>query len=99
MKPQELFDALERGEKIECYEGVHVGWAPWKGISWSNNWNFRIVKPEPVLVPHWHAVIDGPSGCWLSYNLYATIDAARNDYDRAIRLATEYPAIMLEVKK
>ncbi len=99
MKPQELFDALERGEKIEFRKWEDDEWIAWNGQSWHNLWKFRIVKPEPKLVPHWPAVFLGREGYWVSNLLYRSELEAPKDIGNFIKLATEYPPIMLEVKE
>jgi hypothetical protein len=47
-KPQELFDALERGEKVEVL--IDKEWEKWNGNWWDNGVTFRIVKPKKTVV-------------------------------------------------
>ena len=90
MTPQELFDARDRGEEIE-FESGEGRWVKWNGTSWCKDVEFRIVKPEPKLVPHWPAILSGVPTCGLilSNTLYSECPS------HAIRLATEYPPIYL----
>ena len=49
MNTVELFEAKERGEKIELlsYQGV---WREWDGASWVDHWQFRIAPKQMTLV-------------------------------------------------
>jgi hypothetical protein len=50
MKPQELFDALERGEKVEYKVGLYE-WERWTGTAWNQDKIYRIApKKEMTLV-------------------------------------------------
>ncbi len=100
MKPIELFQALERGEKIEFSRQAYDDWHTWDGKEWSAAWYYRTVKPEPKLVPHWPAVRHSDGIPFTTNSLYATEEQARGEWTEGfIRLATEYPPIMLEVKE
>ncbi len=98
--PQELFAKQDSGETIEFRTSDGDYWVQWAGIAWNQGWQFRIVKPEPKLVPHWPAVLrhsnDQPV---LSVWLFTSIEDAHKIHPTMIRLATEYPPIMLEVKE
>lgn len=99
MRPQELFDARDRGEEIE-FESGEGRWVKWNGTSWCKDAEFRIVKPEPKLVPHWPAIIQKET-YRITDQLYPTVEAAMKDwwaFSNTIRLATEYPPIYLPEK-
>jgi hypothetical protein len=101
MRPQEVFDARDRGEEIEFrYRYGSNTWAKWNGKSWCEEVEFRIVKPEPKLVPHWPAVVQEET-YKITDQLYPTVEAALKDWGRSgttICLATEYPPLYLPEK-
>jgi hypothetical protein len=47
-KPQELFDALGRGEKVEVWNDPV--WEEWFGKMWHYSCQYRIVKPKKTVV-------------------------------------------------
>ncbi len=97
--PEELFAALKRCERIEFLMDGD-GWIKWQGTLWNCKMQFRIAKPEPKLVPHWPAIGTNPQGQYfLTAILYASEEQAKSAYVPVVRLATEYPPIMLEVKE
>lgn len=53
----------------------------------------------PVLRPHWMVVVLDRGEYYLSHSLWETLDAARPDFTdpaaQPVRLATEYPPVML----
>jgi hypothetical protein len=98
VKPQELFEALEMGKIVEVrVPEEEDDWFRWLGFNWDATFEYRIREPE--LVPHWPAVIKEEYSYWISDNLFASLEEAKERYEdygsKAIRLATEYPAILL----
>lgn len=103
MTNEELIACIEaekRGEKTECrqYDGTIWMWKMHSG--WNTQvYEYRIApKPEPKLVQHWPAIslIDGQP--YLSDCLFHDEQSARDFLPDFLRLAVEYPPIMLEVK-
>ena len=95
--------AAERGEKIECKS---IRWQDiWRQKEDTTLWNsidyeYRIAKPEPKLVPHWPAILGGKDqGYWVSDVLYCDEQSAREDNPNFVRLAREYPEVLLEVEE
>ena len=59
----------------------------------------KLHKPEPVLVAHYQAVCmmhDGQR--YITQNVFRSVEEAKSKNVNALRLATELPPIMLEVK-
>lgn len=98
MKPQELFDALERGDRVEYKVGLYE-WEKWTGTAWHQDKIYRIVKSEPKLVPHWPAIFKSEQKYYFTNTLYSSEIIATQRLENFVRLATEYPPIMLEVKE
>ena len=104
MKPQEMIDVLQAhrdGEKIEFREAGNLR-------RWDDclvplfdfaHFEYR-VKP-PALRPHWPAVLNVRSvGMTVSDMLFPDVDSAKTQYCTSsgltvVRLATEYPPVML----
>lgn len=64
------------------------------------NFSYRVAHKEKKLVPHWPAIYLGIyESSILSASLFPNEEAARKEWSSIIRLATEYPPIMLEVKE
>jgi len=107
MTPQEMIDviaAYRDGKQIEAQPaGIFGDGVPWKlcGQPTFNfpEYNYR-VKP-PALRPHWPAVLNVRSvGMTVSDMLFPDVDSAKTQYCTSsgltvIRLATEYPPVML----
>lgn len=95
-----VIEAAERGEKIEFRIG---GMGCWEQKTNTSNWNtynseYRIARPEPVLVPHWPAIWrTRNNGYAVSGILFACENDARDVFEDFVRLATEYPPIMREL--
>jgi hypothetical protein len=47
-KPQELFDALERGERVEVWDTFN--WVRWNGKAWDASAKYQIIKPKKTVV-------------------------------------------------
>jgi hypothetical protein len=105
MKISEMIMVLQaagRGEKIEMRHHCDTTgrWYPIDGEWHFESRDYRIApKKEPKLVPHWPAIVRSNVGYSISDSLYATEKEAEDDYDDFVRLATELPPIMLEVKE
>ncbi len=88
MKPQELFDARDRGEKIEMSVGLDV-WVEWDGTTWAIGWKFRIApKPKKVVVKYQVLIHNDviPNG------LFATEEDGRAYWgSQFLRLLTDRP--------
>lgn len=68
-------------------------------IDYINDKVFTEIKPEPKLVEHYPAVYKMGDVYAHTMVLYHSEEVAKRIVDDFIRLATEYPAIMLEVKE
>jgi hypothetical protein len=98
--PVELFRLHKEGKKIEIQ--CESLWLPWPGIGWGRYSKFRLVEEEEEQVPHWHAVVQtDPTSLYLmTSNLFTDADESIEYWgDQFIRLATEYPPIMLPRRK
>jgi hypothetical protein len=98
VKPQELFEALEMGKIVEVrVPEEEADWFKWLGVNWDATFEYRIIEPE--LVPHWPAVIKEESSYWISDTLFSSLEEAKERFEdygsRVVRLAKEYPAILL----
>jgi hypothetical protein len=97
VKPQDLFEALEMGKIVEVRAAEEDYWFKWLGVNWDATFEYRIREPE--LVPHWPAVIKEEYSYWISDNLFASLEEAKERFEdygsRVVRLAKEYPAILL----
>lgn len=94
----EIMQAFADGKEIEWYCG---GWVKCEKPTW--NWgknDYRIAEKKPVLVPHWPAIIKSTTGCYvLTDHVFPNLDTAKSRFNLSvIRLATEYPYILLEVE-
>lgn len=106
MTPQEMIYVIQAhtdGMKIECREvsGCNDGWHPVDTPLWDFcHFDYRVRPTPPVLRPHWPAICRvGNSGAILTDALYADAINAACDINGnggvLIRLATEYPPVML----
>lgn len=97
--PEELFAAFRNGDSVECWNGE--AWDVWSGEWWDKDTKFRITEKYVAptrdhKVPHWPAVVRLKDGTTLSDCLFASEDDAREMCgEGVVRLATEYPPIML----
>ena len=53
--------------------------------------------PPKKKVAHWLAICSNDHGTWIDHFLFKNFDEAKKENPQAVRLATEYPAIMLEI--
>lgn len=61
--------------------------------------DYRVKPEEPKLVPHWPAIFENSHGTFITSRLYKDFSQAKKAGAEPLRLATEYPPIMLEVKE
>lgn len=104
MTPKEMIEVLqayEAGKEIEFRDEV----GRWRPCSHQEGprWNFALydyrVKPEEKkLVPHWPAIIhEARKRTFVTDSIHPTEANARSTFGSSfVRLATEYPPIMLE---
>lgn len=103
MKTEQMVEVMQAhlaGKKVEIYNPDDDFWEQIDNPAW--NWcsfKYRIKKEEPKLVAHYPALIGGSDGIYIADYIYPTFEAAKKMYSRAIRLATEYPPIMLPEKQ
>lgn len=83
--------AYANSEQIQMWNGVN--WVDVPSPSFLNEMKYRVKPKEVKLIPHWQAVIDHPLR--LSQRLFKTEEEAVRVYRHTIRLATEYPPILL----
>ena len=107
MTPQEMIDviaAYRDGKPIEFTRfdsnGMPTGWLPISSPSFNFMANDYRVKPV-ALRPHWPAVLNVRSvGMTVSDMLFPDVDSAKTQFCTSsgltvVRLATEYPPVML----
>lgn len=83
--------AYANGKQIQVWNGVN--WTDLPSPSFSTELKYRAKPKEVKLIPHWPAVIDHPLR--LSQRLFTTKEEAVRVYRHTIRLATEYPPVLL----
>lgn len=100
MTPQEMIDvitAFRDGKPVETNDGGSDWWPVLSPHFNFHRYNYR-VKP-PALRPHWPAIIQyGASSYSITDRLYPAFEEADRDTGpgfKVIRLATEYPPVML----
>jgi hypothetical protein len=94
----EVMQAFAEGKEIER----NAGFGEWMATD-SPRWNwydfdYRIAAKKPVLVPHWPAICKykDSGNMYLADSLFPNLAEAKGVHSSAVRLATEYPPIMLE---
>jgi hypothetical protein len=102
--PIEIFRLHKEGKMIEFLYPSYGEWIVWPGAEWRDYWQFRLVEDEDELVPHWPALRTFEDGCSeVSKFIFCACKDAEAWYWRGtqkeIRLATEYPPIMLPRRK
>ncbi len=95
-----IIKAAIRGETIEYRYKACADWhvAEKPQFDFINN-EYRIKPAEPKLVPHWPALCGDGTYVWVSGMVFPNLEAAKKYSRCVIRLATEYPPIMLEVEE
>lgn len=97
MTPQEMIDvitAFRDGKPVETNDGGSDWWPVLSPQFNFHRYNYR-VKP-PALRPHWPAIFVVPNGyTFLSKELYAEDNRPVQLALGFVRLATEYPPVML----
>lgn len=93
--------AWANGEQIQLFSQAEKKWKDLESLTspvWFPENQYRIKPKEVKLVPHWHAIIANPPR--LSAHIFPTKEAATLTFPRnVLRLATEYPAVLLPEKE
>lgn len=105
MTHEEMISVIKAHAEGKAIEVLIPGSIDWH-VTTNPSWNFSgcdyRIKTEPLkLVPHWPAINKNEAGmrAFTTDRLYSNeVDAKIDWKDRFIRLATEYPPIMLEAK-
>ncbi len=94
MKPQELFNARDQGEKIEVAK-CHVeeqGWYEWDGKSWYAGAKYRIAPKPKRTVIKYQALCRDRGREFISIGLYKDdADAIESWGKEFLRLLTDRP--------
>ncbi len=92
MKPQELFNAHDRGEKIEV-QSAGSNWHAWSGRDWRDSWRFRIVPKPKRTVLKYQALYSSVIGInFITTAIYKDdADAIETWGKEFIRLLTDRP--------
>lgn len=85
--------AYANGEQIQIFNRPEDKWVDSTTPTFSPDSQYRVKPKEVKLVPHWQAIIDHPLR--FSHRLFKTKEEAVRVYRHTIRLATEYPVILL----
>lgn len=94
-KHYDVIIAYANGEQIQVRNGVN--WTDIPSPSFLNEMKYRVKPKEVKLIPHWQAIVDHPLR--LSHRLFKTKEEAVRWCRDTIRLATEYPAVLLSEKE
>lgn len=94
-KHYDVIIAYANGEQIQVRNGVN--WTDIPSPSFLNEMKYRVKPKEVKLIPHWQAIVDNPLR--LSHRLFKTKEEAVRWCRDTIRLATEYPAVLLSEKE
>lgn len=105
-KHYDVIVAWANGEQIQWRDR---GALEWEDISsspmgWHNLVEYRVKPKEIKLIPHWPAIINSGPTARITQNVYSSIEEAKRtihpEFGRQLlRLATEYPPIMLPEKE
>lgn len=101
-KHYDVIVAWANGEQIQVNQ---VGeWCDIPTPAFNPYQEYRVKPKEVRLIPHWPAIIDLGPTARITQSVYSSIEEAKRNVPRStslrmVRLATEYPPIMLPEKE
>lgn len=106
-KHYDIIVAWAAGETIQARENSGQEWKDLSSngvLGWYDSMQYRVKPKEIKLIPHWPAIINSVPTARITQNVYSSIEEAKQTLppvlaQRVLRLATEYPPIILPEKE